>query len=240
MSSPVVIALGGNQGDVQACGQAALAQLDATPSVMVAHVSRWYSTTPVGCTGRFLNAAALLHCELMPSQLLRRMHEIEANGGRHRTGHWSPRPIDLDLVLYGNWQIRHPGLSVPHPAAWYRRFVLDPACEVAGAMIHPDFGQSLHQLRDTLRCRPLSIAWQPGFLWRERLIQELQERHPTHRIDWQAHPNASVVEFGDLESVRHGWRRIGLPTAFEQALQTADDILTAILDEPQAIDSTAW
>ncbi len=87
MPTPVVIALGGNQGDVPAAGRAALARLGTVSGVQVLRASRWYSTEPVGCAGEFLNAAALLHCDLTPPQLLKTLHAIEAAHGRVRTAH---------------------------------------------------------------------------------------------------------------------------------------------------------
>ena len=63
---------------MRATGLAAIKQLQETPGIVVEQVSDWYSTTPVGCEGQFLNAAARLESELTPTQLLLRMLEIEA------------------------------------------------------------------------------------------------------------------------------------------------------------------
>ena len=231
MSVPVVIALGGNLGDVRATGESALAQLRETPGVEVEQVSDWYSTEPVGCEGGFLNAAARLQCELTPSQLLKRMSEIETQLGRLRTGHWTPRPIDLDLILFGQWQIVHPQLKVPHPAAWSRRFVLDPVCAVAGQMIHPGFAMTLEALRARLLTRPLPVSW-AGELPRDAVVTgEIQDRFgpQVSWVDPQADHVARIVPMSDS-----GLRPfdIPVPNDLAEARRIINDMFTAMLDEP--------
>lgn len=121
--------------------------------------SRVLKTRPVGAAAgnEFLNAAAVLRTEHRPAELLTTLHEIEVLFHRVRTLHWGPRTLDLDLILYGEFDADTPRLVVPHPAMWYRRFVLEPAVEVAAQMIHPILNESVAQLYARLMCRPLQL-----------------------------------------------------------------------------------
>lgn len=231
MSVPVVIALGGNLGDVRATAQAALVQLNETPGLEVERTSRWYSTAPVGCEGRFLNAAALLRSELTPLQLLERLQEIETAQGRMRTGHWTPRTLDLDLMLFGQWQVDHPQLKVPHPAAWYRRFVLDPACEVAGDWVHPGCGMTLGQLRDRLLPRPLLIAWSRELPF-EFVIEEAVPSHFGSLIRWTRSSEPAIVRFVPRTTAPLGAFEVAVPNDLEEARRIVRETLTALLDQP--------
>ncbi len=233
MSVPVVIALGGNLGDVRATGEAALAQLNDTPGLEVQRTSRWYSTEPVGCDGRFLNAAALLQSELPPTQLLRRLLEIETEHGRVRTGHWTPRPLDLDLILFGQWQVADPRLKLPHPAAWCRRFVLDPACEVAGELVHPDFSMTLDQLRDRLLAQPLVVAWGAELLLETVTQGPVQSRFGA-QVRWAEAGEPAIARFVSQSNVPRGQFEVALPSDLHEARRIVMETLTSMLDEPIA------
>lgn len=153
-----LIALGGN---VQISGQVfedSLAQLTRRGCSCV-KMSRILSTRPVGSDAgfEFLNAAAVLQTELPALELLHRLHEVEATFGRVRTLHWGPRTLDLDLILYGDQISNTAQFVLPHPAMWYRRFVLEPAVEIAPEMVHPILNESISQLYDRLLCRPLLL-----------------------------------------------------------------------------------
>jgi 2-amino-4-hydroxy-6-hydroxymethyldihydropteridine diphosphokinase len=154
-----LIALGGNVGDVPATFASALRRL-AGPDLRVTAVSRLYETPPMGVAagGTFLNAVAAVETSLSAESLLDRLLAIEEALGRVRTVHWGPRPIDLDLILFGETVIDTPRLRVPHPAAWYRRFVLDPTCDIAAEAVHPEAGATFTALRDRLAVRPLPMA----------------------------------------------------------------------------------
>lgn len=234
MSTPVVIALGGNQGDVRSVGHTALSQLGATPGIQVTRVSRWYSTEPVGCVGEFLNAAALLSCEISPPQLLKRLHEIEAAHGRVRSAHWGPRPLDLDIVLFGTQQYDSPSLVIPHPWVWNRRFVLDPACEIAGEMLHSGLGLTLHQLRERLRERPLRVAWSGPDAWSEFFDHTSLARFQ-QQIERADEPASAHLHF---TTDRQTWLRpfeVLVPANRERAQALVALTLTAMLDEPRPV-----
>jgi 2-amino-4-hydroxy-6-hydroxymethyldihydropteridine diphosphokinase len=110
----------------------------------------------------FLNSAAELATELAPRELLQRLQEIENQFGRERTLRWGPRTLDLDLILYGDVVIDEPDLQVPHPACWYRRFVLDPLAELAPEVVHPVKQLTIGKLRARLLDRPLRVCLAGG------------------------------------------------------------------------------
>jgi 2-amino-4-hydroxy-6-hydroxymethyldihydropteridine diphosphokinase len=86
--------------------------------------------------GEFLNVVVRGRTRLRPLQLLEVMQDVERLRGRQHPSHMQPRPLDVDLLLYGGWCIRHPRLIVPHRRMEQRRFVLEPLLEVLEAH-HP-------------------------------------------------------------------------------------------------------
>jgi 2-amino-4-hydroxy-6-hydroxymethyldihydropteridine diphosphokinase len=72
--------------------------------------------------------------------------EIERQLGRQRREKWGPRPIDLDLLLFGDQVIDEPDLKVPHPLMHQRRFVLEPLAEIAPQALHPVLGKPVRDL----------------------------------------------------------------------------------------------
>ncbi|MEX0714098.1 MAG: 2-amino-4-hydroxy-6-hydroxymethyldihydropteridine diphosphokinase, partial [Pirellulales bacterium] len=132
-----LIALGSNEGDRAALVAAAVNRLAQAASLTLVGQSRCHETTPIGGPpgqSPFLNAALVIETALSPSRLLALLHQIEHELGRRREIVWGPRTIDLDLLLYGDAVIETPELTVPHPRMAFRRFVLQPAAEVAADM----------------------------------------------------------------------------------------------------------
>jgi 2-amino-4-hydroxy-6-hydroxymethyldihydropteridine diphosphokinase len=158
-----LIALGGNINASEAVFADAMQRLER-PGLVVEQLSRPFVTRPVGSAAgeEYVNAAAVLECTLAPMSLLKALHEVEDSFGRKRTIHWGPRTLDLDLCLFGDEVIESPALVVPHPAMWYRRFVLDPAVAVAGSMTHPILKQTIEELRKAAMARPLRIEVASG------------------------------------------------------------------------------
>lgn len=154
------IAFGGNLGRVEETFAAARARLGETEGVRLIRGSSLFRSSPVGehSGGEFLNAAAEIETELEPLQLLDRLQAIESDLGRTREVHWGPRTLDLDLILYGSEVLELPRLRVPHPACWYRRFVLDPLVEIAADVVHPEKRISFGRLRERLLERPLRLG----------------------------------------------------------------------------------
>lgn len=180
-----LLALGGNRGDIAATMDSTLRELSAHPRVTLTARSRLYRTRAVGSQAGddFLNAAATIETALPPLELLDLLQLLEARHGRTREIHWGPRPLDLDLILYGDEIINHPRLRVPHPAGWYRRFVLDPACEIASDLIHPEKHVPLADLRSRLLPRPLTMRFAGGSeTEREELIAALSQRTTSEQM----------------------------------------------------------
>ena len=121
-----VIALGSNIGDTKANLDLALALLREATDVQ--KVSNYYSTKPVGFTEQpdFLNAVCIIENELPAISLLSMLHGIEKAMGRERNLKWGPRVIDLDIIQYGELISKAEELTLPHPRAHERRFVLEP------------------------------------------------------------------------------------------------------------------
>ena len=124
----VVLALGSNLGDRQDILQGAVDAIVGLPGVRVTAVSPVYETVPVGGPAQpdYLNAAVLADAALPARELLDRLHEIEAAFDRVRAVRWGPRTLDIDIVDFGGERSGDPELTLPHPRAHERAFVLAP------------------------------------------------------------------------------------------------------------------
>ena len=129
----VVLALGGNIGDKAGALRRALAALDDEPGIALVAVSRFYRTPPWGKTDQdgFVNACALARADLKPEALLDRVKAIETALGRTPAERWGPRLIDIDIIAYDDAAIASERLTLPHPEALNRAFVLVPLAEIA-------------------------------------------------------------------------------------------------------------
>jgi 2-amino-4-hydroxy-6-hydroxymethyldihydropteridine diphosphokinase len=126
------IALGSNLGDRLATLGLAVARLRDEPGFALRRVSHSYETEPVGPPQpRYLNAVAQVGTLLSPRATLSRLQQIEEQLGRLRREKWGSREIDLDLLLYGDRELRETGLTLPHPLYKERAFVLVPLCEIS-------------------------------------------------------------------------------------------------------------
>ncbi len=125
-----VISLGANIGDPKANLDLALGLLREATEVIA--VSSYLQTKPVGGPEQpdYLNAVAIVESELPAKDLLAVLNGIEAAMGRTREIHWGPRVIDLDLIQYGGLLVNDEKLTLPHPRAHERRFVLAPWFEI--------------------------------------------------------------------------------------------------------------
>ncbi len=149
-----LIGLGSNLGQREDLISLALARLDAEPNVSVTMSSRTYETVPIGGPagqGLFLNAAAVLETDRSAKGLLRLLQQVEMDLGRRRSVRWDARCIDLDLLLHDNQMCTTEELILPHPRMSFRRFVLEPACEIAPTMVHPASGWILEDLLEHIR-----------------------------------------------------------------------------------------
>lgn len=132
----VYVALGANLEDPERQVRTAVDDLARLPETVLIASSALYRTAPVGPPGQpdYVNAVACLSTRLTPRALLEALQAIELAHGRQRDGtRWGPRPLDLDILLYGDERIDEPGLHVPHPEMARRAFVLVPLADVAPA-----------------------------------------------------------------------------------------------------------
>ena len=130
----VVYSIGSNLGDRLSHLQGAVDALRDTPDVIVVDVSSVYETAAVGGPAdnpAFLNIVLVAETTLEPRTLLERAQAVEDAYGRDRgTGRWSPRTLDVDLILVGTTEVDQADLTLPHPLAGERGFVLVPWAEV--------------------------------------------------------------------------------------------------------------
>ena len=127
-----VIALGSNIDDPERQVRTAFDELASLPETRLVAKSRLFRTTPVGYADQpdFVNACALVETALAPRALLDQLLALEKRHGRERTVRNGPRTLDLDIVIYGDKAVQEPGLTIPHPRAHERRFVLEPLVDV--------------------------------------------------------------------------------------------------------------
>ena len=125
-----VISLGANLGNRLETLQGAIDALEDTPGVRVKAVSPVYETEPwgvePGSQPSYFNAVVLLKTTLPPSSLLERAHAVEEAFHRVRDERWGARTLDVDIVAYADVVSDDPHLTLPHPRAHERAFVLAP------------------------------------------------------------------------------------------------------------------
>lgn len=140
-ATDVVLALGANLGDAAATLDSAVRSLRAVDGVTVTAVSAPFVTTPVGGPPQpdYVNAVVLVATTLGPRRLLAAVHAVEAAHGRERSVRWGARTLDVDLVAWGAPGAAgevvsvDPVLTLPHPRAHERAFVLVPWADVEPA-----------------------------------------------------------------------------------------------------------
>jgi 2-amino-4-hydroxy-6-hydroxymethyldihydropteridine diphosphokinase len=127
-----VLALGANLGDARGAVRGAMDALAALPGITVVARSSLYETDPVGGPEqpRFVNAVVIIETTLDPYALLAAAHVIESQWQRTRDVHWGPRTLDIDVISYEGVQQDVPDLTLPHPRAADRGFVLLPWLEI--------------------------------------------------------------------------------------------------------------
>lgn len=139
----LVLSLGANLGDPVGQINAALRALASDPDLEVVAVSDAYATDPVGRTDQpsFVNVAALVETTLTPIAVLRRTQAIEDAAGRVRVERWGPRTLDIDLITVDGVLSEDPVLTLPHPRAQERAFVLIPWIDVDADGVLPGHGR---------------------------------------------------------------------------------------------------
>lgn len=154
-----VLAIGTNLGDREQHLARALEVLAQVPGVRIAWTGPVLETEPVGGPeqGAYLNSVIGVHTELGPFELLEAAHLAERDAGRERLERWGPRTLDVDVITYGDLVLEDPDLTLPHPRAHQRAFVLAPwhaarpDAELPG---HGSIGELLPNAEDADGLRP--------------------------------------------------------------------------------------
>jgi 2-amino-4-hydroxy-6-hydroxymethyldihydropteridine diphosphokinase len=153
------LGLGSNMGNRQDNLDRALDFL--SQRLKVKKVSSVYDTEPIGNTQqpRFLNVVCQVSTTLIPVGLLTLAKGIELKLGRTSGKSNASRPIDIDILFYGDKMIETPELIIPHPRVTERAFVLVPLAEIAPDLVHPVSGKAIEHLlkeltvvQDVLKC----------------------------------------------------------------------------------------
>ena len=148
-----MVALGSNlsdgYGSSEALLDAALARLDQA-GLPVLRRSRWWrsSAWPDPAGPEYRNGIAIVEASFEPCSVLRTLFSIEAEFNRNRGERNAPRTLDLDLIAYGRQVIDTPDLTLPHPRAHERLFVMGPLAEIAPEWRHPVLGLSAEALAE--------------------------------------------------------------------------------------------
>jgi 2-amino-4-hydroxy-6-hydroxymethyldihydropteridine diphosphokinase len=141
---PVVLAFGSNLGDREAAIRGALSDIGAVPGIHIDAVSPLVETLALKPDGvdqsapAYLNAVAIVQTILEPHALLEALNAIEHEHGRVRVERWGDRTLDIDIIDFAGREIADERLTLPHPRAWERGFVLapwlaiDPDAEIVG------------------------------------------------------------------------------------------------------------
>lgn len=136
-------------------------------SFFVNKLSAIYETEPVDLENahehpKYLNMVAeIFVTSVSPSQMLARMLRIEYLLGRKDKNFKKPRTVDLDLLLFGNFQLYTDLLTLPHPHMHERKFVLMPLAELAPHLVHPVENRPIQELLETLKDDAEVVRWHP-------------------------------------------------------------------------------
>jgi 2-amino-4-hydroxy-6-hydroxymethyldihydropteridine diphosphokinase len=178
--SPVFIGIGSNRGDRLAFCREALHRLEADrlgtkSTVRIKKVSSLYETEPMEYLDQdwFYNAVVEIETSVSPLQLLRQCQRIENRLGKRIEISKGPRTIDLDLLFYHQTVMSRTELTLPHPAAAMRPFVLIPLAEIAPDFIHPLLRQSVSTLASRTTDLKIVKRMEPG--WEKGEGPELKE-----------------------------------------------------------------
>lgn len=153
VATQALLVMGGNSADTPELMARAL-QLASESVGRITAVSQSYVTRSWGFEADdFCNRAVEIETRLSPEELLDALQAIERELGRDRcaeaaeravTGQrYASRPIDIDIIYYGDEVLSSARLTIPHPARAARRFVLEPLAEIAGTKVDPQTGESV-------------------------------------------------------------------------------------------------
>ncbi len=176
----VLLGLGSNQGDRHATLALALDHITRLAPISVRAVSGFREYPAAGGDTAqipYLNAAALLHTQLTPIEVLRTLQETEERLGRKRSERWGARTLDLDILLFDDLVCVTSELAIPHPRLAGRIFALEPAVEIAADRVHPTCGMTLAAMLAHLVESPPWIALAPAGFWEGSAAPSGPENH---------------------------------------------------------------
>lgn len=189
-----LVGVGSNLGNRRNILDRAVEQLGISLEVLA--VSDWHSYPSIGPAADgtddqpdFLNGVLLVDSPLPPQETANVLHELERAAGRDRVIRWSSRTLDADLLTYGDQIVHTESLQVPHPRMMSRRFVLEPACDIAADTIHPAIGWSMRKLLQHLcDAKPYFVTIGSDAKKVERITQRLasETNGRFHSIDRSA------------------------------------------------------
>lgn len=150
----VYLCLGSNSGDRLKLIEQAVSLMNLAENMKIIRTSALYETEPWGVKNQnwFLNMAVELKTNIPPQDLLVKLQNIEKTLGRNRDKEirWGERPIDIDIIFYGEEILDTDFLTIPHKLMHKRAFVLIPLLELIPDFVHPIFKKSLSQIYDEL------------------------------------------------------------------------------------------
>lgn len=161
------VGLGSNLGDRLAHLRRAISGLSRLG--VVESVSSLYETAPVGGPPQadYLNAVVVLETHLQPGPFLERLGELERASGRRQALRWGPRPLDLDILIFGDRTVEEAGLTIPHPRLTQRRFALEPLVEAWPEVRLPG-GILLVDMLADLSDQELRRVADPSWAWADK------------------------------------------------------------------------
>jgi len=164
----VFLALGANVGNRKENLRLALRWLQ--PACRIVAVSSLYRSPALVLEGAppgpdYVNAACEVETDLPPRELLAHVKSIEHAIGRRPAERWAPRPIDIDILLYGDEVIDAEELTVPHPGLTERNFVLAPLAELASDVEHPREHRTIGELAEDIDYEGLEHLAAPDEWW---------------------------------------------------------------------------
>lgn len=201
MASQCLISFGSNLGRRRRLLAEAARAVKHSELVSEFHASRLFETPPVGGPGgqaAFLNAVAAFQTEASAGQVLAVLQQTERMLGRMRQRRWDARSVDLDVVLHGDLVGGAGNLVVPHPRYPARRFVLVPACDVAGHYRDPRFDWTIAQLREHIeQAVPSMVLLGDDQEVRREILRRLAERHGVQTMSADK-PSATVSTIANV------------------------------------------
>lgn len=239
-----LVAFGSNLGDAISIFRETQRRLLNIPGVDSLIASSTHRTLAVGGPADqpdYLNAAFRLRTSLDPQPLYCSLIDIEMGLGRQRRLRWGARKLDLDLLLYEQLTLATETLTIPHPRMSFRRFVLEPANEIAGDMLHPVANMTIAELVAHLDSTPHEILWATAIDDSIREIHAALSKQALSK-NWQIHlvdraddfaargRSAKLVAWGyvqteELNSAKFRGPQLYLP---DNTLEIETELLAAI------------